>query len=322
MEKIKSLTLLSDIFPTGYHGCIQAGVQPGKSVYIAGAGPVGLAAAAGAKLLGASVVIVGDYNLERLAQAESFGCETINIGLDMPIPDQIAGIVGEPLVDCAVDAVGFEARGCGCSGHQVEQPAQVLNDCMEITRAAGSIGIPGLYVTGDPGAVDEAAKTGNISTRIGLGWAKSLSFGTGQCPVMKYAVVFCFLLFHPFLCGDCCCCCCWWCCCCLLHVFERRRAVAVVVVVLIRAASLSLGRTNVSRYPRNKRLMCGSLHHCVCACRYHKQLMNAILWDKVDLEKWCNVTMISLDEAPQGYADFDKGVAKKFVIDPHGSVSA
>ena len=34
-----------------------------------------------------------------------------------------------------------------------------------------------------------------------------------------------------------------------------------------------------------------------------------------------NATVISLDEAPQGYADFDSGVAKKFVIDPHGSVA-
>src|SRR5437870_488083 len=59
MAKIKDLTLLSDIFPTGYHGCIQAGVGPGTTVYIAGAGPVGLAAAAGAQLLGAAVVIVG-----------------------------------------------------------------------------------------------------------------------------------------------------------------------------------------------------------------------------------------------------------------------
>src|ERR1700680_635647 len=60
MAKIKDLTLLSDIFPTGYHGCIQAAVGPGTTVYIAGAGPVGLAAAAGAQLLGAAVVIVGD----------------------------------------------------------------------------------------------------------------------------------------------------------------------------------------------------------------------------------------------------------------------
>ena len=57
---------------------------------------------------------------------------------------------------------------------------------MKITKAGGSIGIPGLYVTDDPGACDEAAKTGSLSVRLGLGWAKSLSFGTGQAPVMRY----------------------------------------------------------------------------------------------------------------------------------------
>lgn len=56
----------------------------------------------------------------------------------------------------------------------------------EVTRAGGSIGIPGLYVTDDPGAVDEHAKKGALSIRIGLGWAKSLSFFTGQAPVMTY----------------------------------------------------------------------------------------------------------------------------------------
>ena len=39
-------------------------------------------------------------------------------------------------------------------------------------------------MTGDPGAVDEPAKVGSLSIRIGR-WAKSHSF-TGQCPVMKY----------------------------------------------------------------------------------------------------------------------------------------
>ena len=57
---------------------------------------------------------------------------------------------------------------------------------MEVTRAGGALGIPGLYVTGDPGAVDDAAKHGTLGIRIGLGWAKSHSFATGQCPVMKY----------------------------------------------------------------------------------------------------------------------------------------
>ena len=66
------------------------------------------------------------------------------------------------------------------------EPAVVLNQLMEVTRAAGSIGIPGLYVTEDPGAKDSDAQTGNLILRFGLGWAKSHAFFTGQAPVMKY----------------------------------------------------------------------------------------------------------------------------------------
>ena len=109
---------------------------------------------------------------------------------------------------------------------------------MEVTRAGGQLGIPGLYVTGDPGAVDEAAKKGSLSIRIGLGWAKSHSIHTGQCPVMKY----------------------------------------------------------------------------------HRQLMNAILYDKIKIADAVNVEVISLQDSVKGYADFDKGAAKKFVIDPHGMI--
>src|ERR687889_523335 len=113
LEKIRDLTMLSDIFPTGYHGCYSAGVTTGSTVYVAGAGPVGLAAAYSAQLLGAAVVIVGDLNKERLAQARSFGCETVNVGEGTPIEEQIAGILGIPEVDSAVDAVGFEATAHG-----------------------------------------------------------------------------------------------------------------------------------------------------------------------------------------------------------------
>src|SRR6201992_3399311 len=112
MEKILDLTMLSDIFPTGYHGCYTAGVTTGSTVYVAGGGPVGLAAAHSAQLLGASVVIVGDLIPERLAQARSFGCETIDVSRGDP-KDQIAEILGVPEVDAAIDAVGFEARGHG-----------------------------------------------------------------------------------------------------------------------------------------------------------------------------------------------------------------
>jgi glutathione-independent formaldehyde dehydrogenase len=130
--------------------------------------------------------------------------------------------------------VGFEARGHGRESN-VERPATVLNSLMEVTRAGGAIGIPGLYVTEDPGGVDENAKVGRLGLRIGLGWAKSHSFATGQCPVMKY----------------------------------------------------------------------------------HRQLMQAILYDKVQIARAVNATVITLDDAPRGYKDFDRGAAKKFVIDPH-----
>src|SRR5690606_14206273 len=107
---------------------------------------------------------------------------------------------------------------------QREQPATVLNTLMDVTRAGGALGIPGLYVTGDPGAADEAAKRGSLSIRIGLGWSKSHAFTTGQCPVM----------------------------------------------------------------------------------RYNRRLMMAILHDRLQIAKAVNATPIPLDDAPRGYADFDK----------------
>ncbi len=56
--------------------------------------------------------------------------------------------------------------------------------------------------------------------------------------------------------------------------------------------------------------------------KYHHGLMQAILNDKVQIAKAVNATVISLDDAPQGYADFDQGAAKKFVIDPHGTIAS
>ena len=236
LEKMMDLTMLSDIFPTGFHGAVTAGVGVGSTVYIAGAGPVGLAAATSAQLLGAAVVIVGDMNEDRLKQARSFGCETVDLSKGGPA-EQIEQLLGVPEVDCGVDAVGFEAKGHGAGAH--EAPATVLNSLMELTAAGGALGIPGLYVTGDPGGVDEAAKKGSLSLSLGTGWAKSLSFTTGQCPVMKY----------------------------------------------------------------------------------NRQLMMAILHDRVHIAKNVNAKAITLEDAPKGYAEFDAGAATKFVLNPNGYLS-
>lgn len=182
MAKIRDLTMLTDIFPTGFHGAVNAKVGVGSTVYVAGAGPVGMAAAASARLLGAAVTMVGDFNAERLAHAERMGFVPINLAKHDRLGEMIAEVVGVPEVDAAIDAVGFEARGHAGG----EQPAVVLNQMMEITRVAGNIGIPGLYVTDDPGAVDEAAKVGSLSLRFGKGWSKAHSLHTGQTPVIRY----------------------------------------------------------------------------------------------------------------------------------------
>src|SRR2546430_7783457 len=111
MAKIKDLTMLSDIFPTGYHGAFTAGVTTGSTVYVAGGGPVGLACAASAHLLGAAVVIVGDMNPERLAQARSFGWETIDLRQAGEMPEHISHNFCEAVVEAARECVGFWGSG-------------------------------------------------------------------------------------------------------------------------------------------------------------------------------------------------------------------
>lgn len=234
LERIRDLTMLTDILPTGFHGAINAKVGVGSTVYIAGAGPVGMAAAASARILGAAVVMIGDFNPERLAHAKAVGFEPISLQNHDRLGELIEQVIGSPEVDSFIDAVGFEARGYDGK----EQPAVILNQAMEVTRPAGAIGIPGLYVTEDPGAHEEAAQKGNLTLRLGQGWAKSQSFHTGQTPVL----------------------------------------------------------------------------------RYNRQLMQAILHGRLPIADVVNATVISLEEAPHGYHDFDNGAPRKFVLDPHGMV--
>ncbi len=235
-EKLLDLTMLSDILPTGFHGAYSAGVRPGSTVYVAGAGPVGLAAAASAQLLGAAVVLVGDMKKERLDHAKSQGFVPIDLTKSDNLAELVEAALGVPEVDASVDAVGFEAHGHG-EDAKTEKPAVVLNSLMQITRTAGGIGIPGLYVTEDPGAAEEAAREGNLRLRFGLGWAKSHRFYTGQTPVLRYL----------------------------------------------------------------------------------EPLMQAVLRERISIARVVNATPIPLEEAVRGYAEFDEGAARKYVLDPHGT---
>ncbi|MBX9737531.1 MAG: alcohol dehydrogenase catalytic domain-containing protein [Phycisphaerales bacterium] len=185
MQHIEALTLLSDILPTGFHGCVSAGVKTGSTVYIAGAGPVGRAAAASARLLGASCIIVGDMKAERLRLVKEAGYEIVDLSQATPLPDQIEAILGVREVDCGVDAVGLEAHGHGHASDE-EQPETVLNDLMEVVRSGGGMGVLGVYAAGDPKAKTKDLKQGKLLLDLGKHWAKSPSIIAGQAPVMRY----------------------------------------------------------------------------------------------------------------------------------------
>ena len=184
MSKIRDLALLSDILPTAFHGLMEAGAKPGSTVYIAGAGPVGRCGAAAARLLGASCIIVGDYDHDRLALVRDNGCETIDLNLDVPLQDQIEAILGEREVDCAVDYVGSEAHGIGAQAGQA-QPAGAINQVIEATRAGGATGIIGVYGP-DPLAPTKAEQRGVFPIDFGKAWIKSPRIAAGQAPIMHY----------------------------------------------------------------------------------------------------------------------------------------
>ena len=239
MEKIRDLALLSDILPTAFHGLMEAGAKPGSTVYIAGAGPVGRCGAAAARLLGASCIIVGDHDKDRLALVKRNGCETIDLNEDVPLQDQIEKILGEPMVDCAVDYVGTEAHGIGKDADK-EDPAYAINQVIDVTRAGGATGIIGIYGP-DPLAESKDEQNGIYPIEFGNAWIKSPKITAGQAPIMHY----------------------------------------------------------------------------------NYELMQAILWDRMPyLSDMLQTKVISLDDAPQAYADFDNGSQEKYIIDPHGMIAS
>ena len=162
--------MLADIFPTGYHGAELAGVKPGESVAVFGAGPVGLMAAYGSIIRGAAEVYSVDHVKERLDKAESIGAIPINYDEGDPVA-QIKSM--RPLgkgTDKGIDAVGYQATSAGSSaagGEQDEVPNIVLNQLIDSVNPTGALGIPGLYVPSDPGGVDENAKKGALSINFG-----------------------------------------------------------------------------------------------------------------------------------------------------------
>jgi glutathione-independent formaldehyde dehydrogenase len=180
-EHENDFTMLSDIFPTGFHGATLAGVTAGRTVAIFGAGPVGIMAAHSADILGASQIFVVDKEPDRLALAERFGATPVDFSkVDATgfITDATDGFG----VDCGVEAVGYQAHYA--TGH--EHPELVLDNLVSVVRATGRIGVIGVYPPEDPKAAEEPAKEGRIPFEFGQLFTKGITMGTGQCPVKRY----------------------------------------------------------------------------------------------------------------------------------------
>lgn len=179
-EHEQNYTMLSDIFPTGWHGVELAKMQPGETIVIYGAGPVGLLAAHSAQIKGAARVFVVDHQSDRLKLAEQIGA----VPIDRSSGDAVASITDltEGGADRGVDAVGYQAH----NPDGTEQPEIVLNELVQAVKPTGGIGVVGVYIPQDPNAEGELAKQGKLAFDYGAFFFKGQSMGTGQCNVKEY----------------------------------------------------------------------------------------------------------------------------------------
>jgi len=179
----EKVLFLSDILPTGYMAAENCNIQPGDTVAVWGAGPVGLFAMASAYLLGAEKVIAIDRFDYRLRKAhDDVHAETINYE-EMDVHDTLQEWTGGRGPDSCIDAVGMEAHGLGVIGayDRVKQAVMaesdrpvVLREAIMNCRNGGTVSVPGVY----GGLVDKLP--------IGSFMNRALTFKTGQTHVQRY----------------------------------------------------------------------------------------------------------------------------------------
>jgi glutathione-independent formaldehyde dehydrogenase len=180
-EKQNDYVMLADIFPTGWHAVELAGIKPGDSIVIYGAGPVGLMATLSASIRGASKIIVVDQHPDRLKLAKELGA----IPVDQSKGDAVKQVLDltEGLgADCGCEAVGYQCHDH--HGHEV--PNMTMNNLVNSVKATGGIGVIGVFVPEDPGAKDKLAKEGKLAFDFGTFWFKGQKIGTGQANVKAY----------------------------------------------------------------------------------------------------------------------------------------
>jgi threonine dehydrogenase-like Zn-dependent dehydrogenase len=180
-EKQADYVMCADIFPTGYHATELANVQPGDSVVVYGAGPVGLLAAYSATLKSARKVMLVDRHPDRLRLAEKIGVIPIDDSRGSPV-EQVLDQTNGKGADKGCECVGYQAHDP--QGH--EHPNMTMNNLVNSVQPTGRLGVVGVFLPHDPGGADELAREGEIAFDMGLFWFKGQSMGTGQTNVKAY----------------------------------------------------------------------------------------------------------------------------------------
>ncbi|PZP63135.1 zinc-dependent alcohol dehydrogenase [Pseudoxanthomonas winnipegensis] len=175
----EKVLFLSDILPTGYQAVLNAKIGPGSTVAIFGAGPVGLMAAACARMLGAEQIFMVDSERYRLDFAVgAYGVIPIDFS-EGDASERILELTNGRGVSASIDAVGFEAKGSTTetvlSTLKIETSSgEVIRQCISATQRGGVVSIPGVYAGFIHGFL------------IGDAFDKGLSFAMGQTHVHKY----------------------------------------------------------------------------------------------------------------------------------------
>ena len=178
----EEVIFLSDIFPTGYQGAEQAGIEGGEIVAIWGAGPVGLFAMQSAKVLGAERIIAIETVPERIALAKRAGATDIINFAKEDVFERIRDISKGEGADAVIDCVGMEAdAGHGQGGvmsalKETVLPAErtfVLDQALKAVRPCGVVSVPGVY-------------GGPVTVNMGQIVQKGLTLRSGQTHVKRY----------------------------------------------------------------------------------------------------------------------------------------
>jgi len=180
----EQVLFLGDILPTGYMAAEACDIEPGDTVAVWGAGPVGLFAAKSAKLLGAERVISIDEVKERLELARRAGAETIDTSEDSDVVEQLRERTYGLGPDACIDAVGLEAHGHSVIAGAYDRVKtavrlesdrpHALREAIQACRKGGTVSVPGVY----GGFVDK--------TPVGAWFQKGLTMKGGQTHVHRY----------------------------------------------------------------------------------------------------------------------------------------